>query len=282
MASQRSRTHYNRINPFAHAVAWGYAALLAIPLYFLLVSSFKQNTAIFSNPFALPTSLALDNFVSAWSQVQLGTGLLNSLTVTVSAEALTLLLAIPAAYAIARSQGKFGAVIERVFALGMLIPSFAALVPTLLLAIAVNLFHTREFLIFFLPATVLPLSVILLAQFMRAVPAELEESAMIDGASRLRVLISIYIPITMPGIATLLILNFLSFWNEYLFALVLIGPETSVRTAQVALPTLVSTTQTQYGILLAGALITMAPVYIVYIVLQRRLEDAMLQGALKS
>lgn len=282
MASQRSRTHYNRINPFAHAAAWGYAALLAIPLYFLLVSSFKQNTAIFSNPFALPTSLALDNFVNAWSQVQLGTGLLNSLTVTVSAEALTLLLAIPAAYAIARSQGKFGAVIERVFALGMLIPSFAALVPTLLLAIAVNLFHTREFLIFFLPATVLPLSVILLAQFMRAVPAELEESAMIDGASRLRVLISIYIPITMPGIATLLILNFLSFWNEYLFALVLIGPETSVRTAQVALPTLVSTTQTQYGILLAGALITMAPVYIVYIVLQRRLEDAMLQGALKS
>ena len=281
MSSKTTRAR-GRVNPLVHLLVWVYAAILLIPLYFMLVSSFKDNTGIFSNPFGLPASLSFDNFFKAWNQVELGTGMVNSVLVTLVAEALTLVLAIPAAYAIARSKGRFGAFVERIFAMGLLIPSFAALVPTLLLAIAMQLFHTREFLILFLPATALPLSVILLTQFMRAVPAELEESAMIDGANRLRVLISIYMPVTIPGIATLLILNFLGFWNEYLYALILAGPETATRTAQVALPTLVSTTQTQYGILLAGALITMVPVYIVYIVLQRRLEDAFLQGAVKS
>lgn len=193
-----------------------------------------------------------------------------------------MLLAIPAAYAVARAPGRVGALVERFFALGLLIPAFAALVPTLLLSVYLGMFQTREFFILFQPATALPLSVILLAQFMRAVPAELEESAMIDGASRLRILVSIYVPIVMPGIVTVLILNFLSFWNEYLFALVLIGPDPELRTVQVALPNLASQTATEYAVLLAACLITMVPVYAIYILLQRRLEDALLQGAVKA
>ena len=270
------------MNPIAHILAWFYALLLALPLYFMLTSSFKGNSAIFNDPFGLPSQLNFDNFIAAWTQVSLGPGLVNSAITTVVAQILTLALAIPAAYAIARSSGRIGTLVERFFALGLLIPAFAALVPTLLLAIAINLFQTREFFILFLPATALPLSIILLAQFMRAVPAELEESAMLDGASRLRILWSVYIPVTLSGIATVMILNFLSFWNEYLFSLVLIGPTTDQRTVQVALPNLVSQTNTQYGVLLAGCLIAMVPVYIVYIILQRRLEDALLQGAVKS
>lgn len=278
----RSKRRSTRINPFAHGVVWLYGLLLVIPLYFLLISAFKDNSAIFNSPFALPTSLSFDNFVRAWDQAQLGTGLWNSVLVTVVAEVLTLLLAIPASYAIARAGGRMGAFVEKFFAAGLLIPGFAALVPTVLLSIAVGLFQTREFLFLYFPATVLPLSVILLTQFMRAVPAELEESAMMDGAGRIRILVSIYVPIVVPGIATVAILNFLSFWNEYLFALILGGPDPATRTVQVALPNLVSQTDTQYGVLLAGALITMIPVYIVYIILNRRLEDALLQGAVKS
>ncbi len=272
----------NRISPIAHGLVWFYALLLVVPLYFLVVSAFKDNRTIFNAPFAPPSSLNLDNFVNAWERVDLGTGLLNSTLITVVAEIITLLLAVPASYAIARAGGRLGAYVERFFALGLLIPGFAALVPTVILSIAVGLFHTREFLFLFFPATVMPLSVILLTQFMRAVPAELEESAMMDGASRIRILVSIYVPIVVPGIATVAILNFLTFWNEYLFALILGGPDPAVRTAQVALPNLVSQTDTQYGVLLAGALITMIPVYVVYIILNRRLEDALLHGAVKS
>lgn len=276
------RTSSARIHPLAHVLPWLYAVVLVIPLYYLLVSAFKTNTAIFNEPFALPTSLSFQQFIDAWNDVQLGSGLSNSALVTVSAEILTLALAIPASFALARSKGKLAVYVERFFALGFLVPSFAALVPTVLLAVQLNLFQTRTIVIILLPATALPLSVILLTQFMRTVPPELEESAMMDGANLWTILTRVYAPLIVPGIVTVAILNFLSFWNEYLYSLILIGPDPSIRTVQVALPNLISQTNTQYGILLAGALITMVPVYVVYIILQRRVEDAMLQGAVKA
>ena len=263
-------------------LAWGYALLLLIPLYYLIVSSFKGNLTIFTHPFTPGFEQGFDNFTAAVSRARLGQATLNSILITVAAEILTLLLAIPAAYALARSGGRIADLVEKFFALGFLIPGFAALVPTVLLAIWLGLFQTRIFLILFLPAGALPLSVILLTQFMRTVPKELEESGMLDGATRLQVLLRIYIPLTMPGIATIAILNFLGFWNEYLFALILAGPAPDVRTIQVALPTLVSQTNTEYGVLAAGTFLTLIPVYLVYVVLQRRMEEALLSGAVKN
>ncbi|SEE64498.1 carbohydrate ABC transporter permease [Ruania alba] len=266
----------------AHVLTWAYALLLVIPLYYLLVSAFKPNLEIFANPFALPESFGFSNFVAAWSRAQLGTALSNSLLITGSSLVLSLALAIPAAYGLARARGRLGTAIERLFSLGFLIPGFAALIPTVLLAIAIGMFQTRGFLILFMPATALPLSVILLTQFMRTVPAELEESATLDGANRWAVLWHIFLPIAMPGVATIAILNMLNFWNEYLFTLILGGPDPRVRTIQVALPTLVSQTNTEYGVLAAGTLITLVPVYVAYILLSRRMEEALVQGAVKS
>jgi multiple sugar transport system permease protein len=267
---------------FVHFLVWAYVVVLVAPLYFLLVSGLKSNVEIFSDPWGLPQDWLFSNFADAWKRASLGQGLLNSAIVTIGASALALLLAIPASYALARAQGRIGMIVERFFALGLLIPAFAALVPTLLASIALGLFHTREFLIAFLTASSLPLAVILLTQFMRAVPKELEESAMMDGAGRLVILWQIYVPSVIPGISMVAILNFLAFWNEYLFSLVLLGAGTEDRTVQVAIPNLVSQTNTQFGILLAGCLITMVPVYALYIVLQRQFERALLSGAVKG
>jgi multiple sugar transport system permease protein len=264
------------------ALAWLYAALLALPIYYLVVSSLKPNLEIFSTPFAFPTAPEFDNFVEAWERTQLGTALINSVWVTFASLALTLILSIPAAYGLSRSTGRLAVVVERLFSLGFLIPAFAALVPTLLLSITVGLFHTQTFVILFLPATALPLSVIVLTQFMRTVPPELEESAMIDGAPRMTILRHVYVPIAAPGIATVAILNFLSFWNEYLFVLILGGTETEVRTAQVAIPTLVSQNGTDFGVLAAATIVSVVPVFVVYAVLSRRMEAALLQGAVKA
>lgn len=266
----------------AHAGVWLYVILLAAPLYYLLISAFKQNTDIFNQPFSPFTPLTLDNFGLAFSQAALGTALLNSAYITVGAEVLTLVLAVPAAFALARATGAIGRMVERVFALGFLIPGFAALVPTVLLSIAMHLFHTREFLILFLPASAMPLTVILLTQAMRAVPAELEESALLDGAGPLRVLWSVYVPLAVPTLTVVAILNFLSFWNEYFFSLVIIGPEASLRTAQVALPTLSIANAAQYGVLAAGILITLIPAYLVYAIFAEKMENAVLAGALKG
>lgn len=265
----------------AHVLAWAYALILVIPVYYLLTASFKDNLAIFTRPFAVTFEQGFANFSAAVERAGLWAATGNSLLVTAAAELLTLALAIPAAYALARGRGRVGTLVERFFGLGFLIPGFAALVPTVLLAVALGLFQTRTFLVLFLPAGALPLAVILLTQFMRTVPPQLEESAMLDGATRWQILRQIYVPLTAPGIATVAILNFLSFWNEYLFALVLAGPDPTVRTTQVALPTLISQNNTEYGVLAAGTLLTLVPVYIVYLVLQRRMEETLLSGAVK-
>ncbi|MFF8465166.1 carbohydrate ABC transporter permease [Streptomyces albidoflavus] len=265
----------------AHLLAWLYAALLLVPLYYLLVSAFKTNDQIFGSPFALPTSLSPHNFTEAFISADLGAAVVNSVLVTALALALTLGLAIPAAFALARSDGRLGAFVERVFSLGFLVPTFAALFPTFLLAASTGLFHTRAFMVLFLPATAMPLSVVILVQFMRTIPREMEEAARMDGASTFAVLRHVYTPMCMPGIATILLLNFLTFWNEYLYSLVIIGPDPGLRTVQVALPTLKSLTGTDYGILTAGTVLTLVPVWAVYTVLQKRMQQALVSGAVK-
>jgi len=262
---------------------WLYAALLFLPLYFVVVSSLKDNLEIFGSPFKIPFSNPdWANFQQAWDYASLGPALVNSLYIVSASLVLTLLLGLPAAYAIARLKGRAGKVVEAVFSSGLLIPGFAALVPTVLLAIALGMFASREFLILMFPAGAMPLSVIMLTQFMRTVPHELEEAALLDGAGRMQILRHVYLPAVVPGVATVSILNFLGFWNEFLFSLVLLGSSPTMRTIQVALPTLSTQTRTDYGILMAGTLISIVPVYILYIVLQKRLESAMLEGAVKT
>lgn len=102
-----------------------------------------------------------------------------------------------------------------------------------------------------------------------------------DGAGSLSVLRQIYAPICLPGIAAVALLNFLSFWNEYLYSLIIIGPDPNQRTTQLALPTLISTSGTQYGVLTAGTVLTLVPVYVVYTVLQKRMQAALISGAVK-
>ena len=266
----------------SHMLVWVYVLLVLIPLYFLLISPFKSNTAIFNSPFSLPHAFSISNFVNAWNDASLGAGLLNSMLITVGAEVLTIVLALPAAFSLARSTGRLSAAVERLFLLGFLVPGFAALVPTVLFAVRLNLLYTHEILIFYFTATALPLSVIVLTAFLRTIPKELEEAARMDGAGWFVVLLRIYLPMSLPGVMTVVLLNFLAFWNEFIFSLVLLGPDPAVRTVQVALPDLIGTTGTQYGLLLAGVLIAFLPPLLVYAVLQKRMQSAMSAGAVKG
>lgn len=266
----------------SHGAAWLYALILAVPLYYLIITSFKQNQEIFSNPAAPPTSFDFSNYIDAANFTQIGQALINSGYITIGAELLTLALAIPASFGLARATGRIAKIVEGVFAAGFLIPAFAALVPTVLLAISIDLFYNPLFLILFFPATQLPLSVILLTQFMRSVPMELEESAMMDGANRWSILWRIYSPLVIPGIVTVALLNFLTFWNEYLFSLSILGADVRTRTVQVAVPTLIGGQATNAGILAAACVISIIPVFIVYAVFQRQMENALVAGALKG
>lgn len=280
--TRRSRPRLTPLMALSHVLVWMYAAALVLPLYFLLVSSLKNNTEIFSGGFGLPPEWRFDNYLKAWNNTSLGDALLNSAYVTIGAEILIVIVAVPAAYGIARSEGWLGKLIERSLALGFLIPGFAALVPTVFLAISLGMYRTREFLILYYVAGAIPLSVILLAQYMRAIPKELEEAATVEGANRFQILVRIYGPLVMPALATVLLLNFINIWNEYIVALVIAGSTIDTRTVQVALPTLVTNQLAQYGVLAAGTIITLIPVYLCYLLLKKRMENALISGALKG
>ncbi|GIH22292.1 transporter [Acrocarpospora phusangensis] len=270
-----------RTGLLATLLSWGYALLLAAPLYYLAVSALKSNIEIFTRPFALPATWLWENFGTAWLTADLGGALLNSVLVSVVAIVLTLGLAIPAAYALARHDNRLARVITGTFSAGFLIPPFAALIPTVVLAIQLGLFGTREFQMLFLPASALPLSVLLLTQFMRTVPPALVESAALDGAGHWRLLVSVYVPIARPGVASVTILQLLTFWNEYLFSLTITGTAPDVRTVQVALPTLISDA-TNLGVLAAGTVLTVLPVYVAYSLMNRRMQEALTAGAVKE
>ena len=264
----------------SYLLAGLYALLVIIPLYFLLVSVFKDNISIFIDPLGLPTKFSLQNFINAIEQGDLTHAILISIIITASAELLTLVLAFPAAYAIARIQTRMGAIVEAIFSLGFLIPALAILIPVFLTAIRMGLLYNPLMLIIFYPATLLSLTILILASQIRGVPKELEESALIDGATHLDLIWYVFLPMARPAVITSLLLNFLSVWNEYLFALVLLN--TDSRTVQIAVATLKGERIVDYGLIAGGVLISMLPIILLFLFSQEKIMQGMFVGALKE
>jgi multiple sugar transport system permease protein len=258
-----------------------YAALIVIPLYFVIVSAFKNNSQIILTPLAFPVVLDFSKFILAQTNVHLLRAGLISVGITSGAEVLTIVLAFPAAYAVARIKTRLSPLVESIFSLGFLIPGLAILMPIYMMTAKAGLLYHPIALVILYPAFNLPLAMILLAGFMRRLPAELEESAVMDGGNVLQIIFYIFFPICTPGIITVLVLNFINIWNEYLFALILMDSDN--RTIQLALALLRANQRAvDFGLIAAGVLISMIPVYIVFIFFQEQIMNGMLAGAVKE
>lgn len=277
----RSRRRPSVGSVLAYGVVLLYAAAMVLPLYYVLISAFKTNETIFDAPITPPTSFTFDEFKAADENVDMTSALLNSALVTIGTGIVAIVLAVLAAYGIARMRSRFTSAAETSFGLAFLIPGLAVLIPVYLLAVKTQLIHTpRLYLVLFYTATMLPLSVLILVPFFRSIPREIEESATMDGAGRMAVLWYIMLPLIAPGVSTVAILNFLGVWNEYLFASVL-TTEAS-RTVQVALPFLKDPRGANFALLSAGVVITLLPVYVAYVILQRRMQQALVAGSVKG
>jgi multiple sugar transport system permease protein len=258
-----------------------YAVLIILPVYFVFVSAFKNNSQIILTPLALPAALDFSKFIQAQTNVHLLRAGLISAGITSGAMVLTLLLAFPAAYAVARIQTRLSTLVESIFSLGFLIPGLAILMPIYMMTAKAGLLYHPIALVILYPAFNLPLSMILLSGFMRKLPRELEESAVMDGGNVLQIIIHIFFPLCAPGILTVLVLNFIGIWNEYLFALILMDSDN--RTIQLALALLRANQRTvDFGLIAAGVVVSMIPVYIVFIFFQDKIMSGMLTGALKE
>jgi len=257
-----------------------FAALFAYPLIWTLLTAFKTPAEITQNPWGLPGSVYVTNFVSAWQSIEMGKLLVNSAIVSVSATALSTAVALVAAWGIVRSRNAFTAAIRIVFLGAMFFPIDIAMVSLFLELRDMKLLNTYQGLILPYIAFNLPLSILILTNAVREVPTEILDSAMVDGANSWGTLWLIVTPIVWPSITAAAVLAFVSNWNEFLVALIATS-NPAVQTLPVGLASFLSTTRPQYNLLFAGIVVSTIPMIVVFVALQRQFVAGVTAGSIK-
>ena len=271
------------------------AVLIIVPVAWVFLASIKQNSEFYGNPWALPASFYWQNFVDAWNAASMGSYMINSVIVTALGLALLLVIALPAAYCLSRFQFVGRKLLNTCFMAGLFINVNYIVVPiflmlkdgdVLLKKIVGEGFLLNNLFVLALvyASTALPFTVYLLSGYFATLPHDFEEAAYIDGAGYGSTMVHIIFPMAQPSIITIILFNFLSFWNEYIISMTLMSSATGQRTLPVGLLNLMQAQQSsaQYGILYAGLVLVMLPTLILYICVQKKLTQGMTVGGLKG
>ncbi|MEF2243358.1 carbohydrate ABC transporter permease [Paenibacillus sp. IITD108] len=252
------------------------------PLLWLFLYSFKTNEEILSGSFfALPAKWQWLNYTAAIEGGSYWKYLSNSLFVTSITMAGVLLLASLTAFAITRFRWKYGQLVLLLFLLGMMIPLQSTLLPLMIMFSNIGILNTHLSLILPYVAFQIPLAVFILSGFMRTIPHEIEESAIMDGAGAFRIFRSIVLPVSIPPIMTVLILTFINIWNEYILAATFISSE-RLKTLPFGLYSFVSQYSVNYGAIGAFLVLGALPVIIIYFLLSEKITKGMVAGAVKG
>ncbi|MNO13786.1 Trehalose transport system permease protein SugB [compost metagenome] len=252
------------------------------PLLWLLLYSLKTNEEIMSGSFfALPKALQWHNYKDAYESGSYLKYLSNSVMVTAITMICVILLSSMVAYAISRFRWKYGGLVMTVFLMGMMIPMQATLLPLMVIFKNVDILNTHLSLILPYIAFSTPIAVFILSGFMKSIPAEIEESAYIDGASIYRIFRSIIIPVSVPPMMTVCILTFITIWNEYILAATFISSE-KLKTLPFGVYTFVSQYSVNYGAIGAFLVMGALPVILIYFFLSNQITKGMVAGAVKG
>lgn len=258
-------------------VAWVFAIVFSFPLIWTFFTALKPADEVFGAHISFIGSRVLwSNFVDAWVQVGFGRLLLNSLLVAAISTVLTLIVATLTAFAFSRLRFRGRNTVFVLFVITLTLPSEVGVVPLYLGFDQVGLTDTWTALI--LPGLFGAFGAFLLRQFMLQIPAELEEAARIDGASTWRILTSVIVPLVRPALSVLAIFAFLGSWNSFLWPLIILN-SSGKWTIPIGLAGFSSMTGTQWQLLMAGCIMTIAPVVVVVAVAQRQLVAAISAGA---
>lgn len=266
-----------------------FALSILVPVFWVFMASIKTNPEFYGNPWALPMSFYLNNFKDAWAAANMGDYFLNSLIVTAIALALLLLISLPFSYILARMQFKGRRFVTSYIKAGLFINLSYIVIPIFLMlrdiskSIPLALLNNRFVLALIYASTAVPFTVYLLTNFFSSISKSYEEAAYIDGAGYYRTMMDIMIPMARPAVITVILFNFLMFWNEYILALTLMT-DPSKRTLPVGLINLQQAARgaANYGRLYAGLVIVMIPTLIIYILVQKQLTEGMMVGGDKG
>ena len=269
--------------------------LIIVPVAWVFLASIKQNSEFYGNPWALPAGFYWKNFVDAWGAASMGSYMLNSVIVTALALAILLVVALPAAYCLSRFQFRGRALLNTCFMAGLFINVNYIVVPIFLMlrdgdTLLKNVFGSAFLLnnIFVLAivyaSTALPFTIYLLSGYFATLPHDFEEASYIDGAGYGTTMVRVIFPMAQPSIITIILFNFLSFWNEYIISMTLMSSTNAQRTLPVGLLNLMQAQQAkaEYGIMYAGLVLVMLPTLILYMCVQKKLTQGMTVGGLKG
>jgi ABC-type glycerol-3-phosphate transport system permease component len=256
------------------------------PFLWILASSFKSQAHIFADVSPLsprtfvPTSPTLSNYSSAFTQEHVGRALINSLIVSVVQVAITVVLAVPAAYALTRLKFRLQGLMFGIILVTFMIPAEAVVIPLFQIVSTLKLSNTLYGV--FLPFVASPFALFLLRQAFRDIPMDLDEAALIDGASHLKIMLRVIVPNVRPALATAALMTFLFSWNAFLWPLIVIQTQNN-QLVQVAIAiNTVPGELPNWGQVFSGAIIATLPVLILFIFLQRYFVRGIVASGIKG
>ncbi len=270
------------------------AIIIIVPVAWVFMASVKENSEFYRSPWALPEGFYFQNFVDAWEKANMGSFMLNSVIVTALALIMLIVLALPAAYVLARFKFRTSKFWNVMFMAGLFINVNYIVVPIFLMlsngdtwlrqTVGQPFFLNNLFVLALVyAATALPFTIYLLSGYFKSLAKDYEEAAYVDGAGYFRTMVQVIMPMAKPSIVTIILFNFLAFWNEYIISMTLLTkPE--LKTLPVGLMNLMAAQRSavQYGQMYAGLVIVMLPTLILYMCVQKKLTQGMTLGGLKG
>jgi raffinose/stachyose/melibiose transport system permease protein len=250
------------------------------PFYLLAINTFKSMREITTSPVSLPETFSFDAYTRAWKDANLGSYYKNSLIISAISVTLSVSISSMAAYAFSRLRFPGKQPLFFFLLAGVMLPLQIALVPLYRLLNGLNLLSTYPGMIALYVAFTIPFGVFILTGFFRSIPVEIEEAAHIDGCGWFQSYWRIVMPLAAPGLVTMVILEFIWFWNEYLVAITMIQKE-AVRTVTIGVMLMANTYQLDFSLLTAGIVIAVVPPILVFIFFQKYLIRGLTAGAIK-
>lgn len=269
-------------------VRWTFLSVVTVvmlaPLYVLVVNAFKPQQEILNQPFGLPGRPTLEYLVRAMQNPQFNVfvGYGYSILFVVAVNALSVLLAGPAAYVIARSDRRRYRLLMLLFLAGTFIPSQVLVIPVVYVLKTLSLMGTIPGYLLFETTLTLPFSIFLYAGYISTISTDLDQAATVDGAGRLRTFWVIIFPLMRPVVATMVILNTFSVWNDFVNPQIILGPGSGVYTVTTGIYAAVSRYQTDYTVVFPTLLLAIAPLLVFFVVMQRHIISGLTAGSTKG
>ncbi|WP_280157416.1 carbohydrate ABC transporter permease [Priestia aryabhattai] len=256
-----------------------YFIVIAYPLLWMIISSFKSTDEIFTHIWSMPHTWLIENYVTAWKS-GISSYFLNSVIVTGASCFLTVLVSALGAYGLSRFEFQGKAFVLIICLGGLMLSPQVSLIPLYSIIQKLGIYNTHLALILPYVAYRIPLTILLIRAYFLSIPKELEEAARLDGCTSLGILFRIFIPMSTPILLTTTILTAYYTWNEFMFAIIFIDDD-SLRTIPAGLMQFRDALQTDWGVLLAGLTISAAPIVMLFLFMQKYFIRGIANGSVK-